>query len=64
MKKHKGWKYEEGWRLVPHTSGKILDGVYLNKKRGELTIRFAWGANLIYKPIDEADRVNIVMCKK
>ena len=42
----------DGFKLVPETTGKIIDSIWHNKERQELIIRFATGRTLTFKPIE------------
>lgn len=39
------------FRLVPDTAGKISNGIYIKNDNSELIIKFAWGKDLVYKPL-------------
>ena len=45
---------KDGFRLVPETTGRIIDSIWHNEERQELMIRFATGQILTFKPL-EAD---------
>ena len=47
------------WELVPETSGKITNGIYIHKDRQKLKIRFAWGDDLIFAPEEEIQEMKI-----
>jgi hypothetical protein len=60
--KKKEPKYK-GYRLVPETTGKITDGVYIREDNQALIVSFAWGnksgqRDLHFKPMDETDERN------
>jgi len=42
----------DGFKLVPETTGRIIDSIWHNEERQELMIRFATGQILIFKPIE------------
>lgn len=45
---------KDGFKLVPETTGCIIDSIWHNEERQELMIRFAAGRILTFKPL-EAD---------
>ncbi len=55
MKKNR--KYE-GYDLIPETTGKISNGVYIRKDNNALIISFAWGRDLHFKPQEEISGLN------
>lgn len=42
----------EGFTLVPETTGKIVDSIWISDDGTELLIKFAWGKSLRFKPVD------------
>ena len=54
MKKIKKSKYP-GYHVVPETTGKITDAVYVRDDNQALIIDFAWGKTLHFKPIEETN---------
>lgn len=42
---------EAGYKQVPDCSGKIVDSIW--RKDNELIIRFAWGPQLRFAPIED-----------
>ncbi len=41
------------YELVPETTGKIINGVYIRNDKQAVIISFAWGGNLHFGPEDE-----------
>ena len=54
MKKPKISKYP-GYHVVPETTGKITDAVYISDDGAALIIDFAWGKTLHFKPLEETN---------
>ena len=54
MKKPKKSKYP-GYHVVPETTGKIIDAIYISDDGSALVIDFAWGKALHFKPIEETN---------
>lgn len=52
MKKKLKTKYPD-YDLVPETTGKISNGVYIRKDKQALIVSFAWGPDLHFKPTEE-----------
>lgn len=46
-------KADDGFKLVPNTAGKILNGIFHNEEKEELRIEFATSEVLKFGPIDE-----------
>ena len=44
---------KQGFTLVPETTGKIIDSIWINDEKQVLIVKFASGGRLIYKPIEE-----------
>ena len=55
LRKKKKRRYE-GFDLIPKTSGKISNGVYISKDKSELIISFAWGCSLRFRPLKENEK--------
>ena len=45
---------KDGFKLVPETTGRIIDSIWHNEERQELKVKFATGQTLTFKPL-EAD---------
>lgn len=45
----------KGYDLVPDTTGKIVDSIWIREDKRELIVRFAWGKALHFKPLDEIE---------
>ncbi len=39
------------YRLIPNTAGKISNGVYIKNDLSEIRICFAWGEDLVFRPL-------------
>lgn len=46
----------EGFHLVPHTTGVISNGVFVKDDGSEVKICFAWGKDLIFRPLKEDEK--------
>lgn len=44
------------FELVPETSGKIVDSVWIKNDRTELIIKFSWGDDLHFKPLQDNEK--------
>lgn len=61
MKKKKPNEYiQQGYTLVPETTGVILDSIYHHQEKQELLIVFATGKRLRFKPLEETIENNTV----
>ena len=49
---------KQGFSLVPETTGRIIDSIWINEEKQVLVVKFASGGRLIYKPIEEELTVN------
>ena len=49
---------KQGFSLVPETTGRIIDSIWINEEKQVLIVKFASGGRLIYKPIEEELTVN------
>ena len=54
MKKHN--PLLKDFRLIPNTAGIITNGVYIKNDNSELRIRFAWGDDLVFRPLKDNEK--------
>lgn len=54
-KKPKLKRRHKGFRLIPHTAGIISNGVYVKDDNSEIKICFAWGKDLIFRPLKDGE---------
>lgn len=52
MKKKRDPKLE-GYRLIPHSSGIILDSIWIKEDNSEIKIKSAFGGEWNFRPLNE-----------
>lgn len=46
----------EGFRLIPHTSGIILDSIWVKDDNSEIIVRSAFGGQWVFRPLKENEK--------